>query len=242
MHSLEAYQHAFTAHLRDAKRHKKPEGVPNKRMAIYREIVFNNLLSAVSACFPVCMQITGKAKWRALVKQFLAHHACNSPLFRDIPHSFLSFITEQTLLTPALLQLAHYEWVELSISQMPKTNPSLSARPDLLNERIVFADAHRLLTYDYPVHTMSKQTPNPAPQSTYLFIFLNQAFEIRFILLNPVTYRLLSHLQSHAVTGLQALEHTASLIQHPQPEAVIAFGLNTLNELLRQQAILGTCE
>lgn len=240
MQRFQAYQQAFTAHLRDAKQHKKPHGVPNQRMAIYREIVFNNLLSVVSACFPVCVSIVGKAQWQRLVKRFLASKASTSPLFRDIPKEFLLFITEHTLLTQPVLQLAHYEWAELAVSQMPVGASNLSTQPDLLNECVVLADAHRLLAYDYPVHTMSKIQANPAPKATHLLMYLNRAFEVKFILLNPATYQLLLLLQTQAITGLQALQQLATTIQHPQPEAVITFGLETLNDLMRQEAIWGT--
>jgi uncharacterized protein len=102
------------------------------------------------------------------------------------------------------------------------------------------ADAHRLLAYDYPVHTMSKKQANPAPKATHLIMYLNRAFEVKFILLNPATYQLLLLLQTQAITGLQALQQLATMIQHPQPEAVITFGLETLNDLMRQEAIWGT--
>jgi len=240
MQSFEAYQHAFTLHLRDAKQHKKPQGVPDKRMAIYREIVFNNLLSVVSACFPVCVRIVGKTAWRRLVKQYLATQACGSPLFRDIPKEFLRFITEHTLLAQPILQLAHYEWAELAVSQMPVGNAPLSQQPDLLNGFIVLADAHRLLAYDYPVHVMSKNMATPAAQPTHLLMYLNLALEVRFILLNSATFQLLHLLKIPGMTGLRALEQLAAMLQHPQPEAVIAFGLETLNDLMRQEAILGT--
>ena len=71
-------------------------------------------------------------------------------------------------------------------------------------------------------------------------MYLNRAFAVKFILLNPATYQLLLLLQTQAITGLQGLQQLATMIQHPQPDAVIAFGLETLNDLMRQEAIWGT--
>ena len=69
--SFQRYQLAFTARLRDP--HKQPPiaGVPRERMAVYEEIVFNNLLESVSACFPVAQKVLGKRKWLKLVQAFL---------------------------------------------------------------------------------------------------------------------------------------------------------------------------
>jgi hypothetical protein len=58
--SFQRYQLAFTARLRDPKSQPPLTGVPNERMAVYEEIVFNNLFESVSACFPVASKVLGK--------------------------------------------------------------------------------------------------------------------------------------------------------------------------------------
>ncbi len=69
--SFQRYQQAFCAHLRDPMCHPQPENVPTERMAVYKEIVFNNLFESVSACFPVAQKVLGKRTWLKLTKTFL---------------------------------------------------------------------------------------------------------------------------------------------------------------------------
>ena len=108
MLDFQHYQLAFTAHIRDPSANKKPARVQNTRMAIYREIVFNNIFSSVSACFPVCKSMMGARAWRKLVRAFFANHQATSPIFREIPQQFLQYINTKIDLPIYFQSLAHY--------------------------------------------------------------------------------------------------------------------------------------
>jgi len=209
MLDFQRYQTAFTAHIRDPKANPKPEGVNTKRMAVYKHGVFNNIFESVSICFPVCQNVLGKRKWLQLCKLFFAQHASHTPLFREIPEAFLDFINAQDLTQlklPAFIpQLAHYEWAELGISHMPAANQALSNTTDLLNERPVLTGAHLLLAYDYPVQMISKKIQLTEQTKTYILMFRNSAFKIKFVELNVVTFELLKLIKNNAVSGYQAL-------------------------------------
>ena len=69
--SFQRYQLAFTARLRDPENQPPLTGVPDERMAVYEEIVFNNLFESVSACFPVASKVLGKRKWLKLNQAFM---------------------------------------------------------------------------------------------------------------------------------------------------------------------------
>ncbi|HAF01153.1 MAG TPA: DUF2063 domain-containing protein [Methylophilaceae bacterium] len=244
MLAFQQYQIAFTAHIRDPKHNSKPARVKDSRMAIYREIVFNNILSSVSACFPVCINVLGKRKWQQLCRAFFAQHQANSPLFREIPAAFLSFLNTQDftqLKLPAFLtELAHYEWAELAVSNIPEHNCTLSTDADLLNERPILTNAHLLLVYNYPVHTISKRIQPTTQTKTYILMFRSSAFRIRFIALNAMTFELLKLIKNNTITGKQALLQIAEMIQHPQPDAIMQFGEAILKDLMVQEAILGS--
>ena len=116
MLDFQRYQIAFTAHIRNPSANKKPAHVNIARMAIYREIVFNNIFSSVSACFPVGKSILGARAWRKLVRAFFANHQATTPIFREIPQQFLQFIESRVDLPIYFQPLAHYEWVELAVA------------------------------------------------------------------------------------------------------------------------------
>ena len=68
MTALKDYQMAFTRHIRDPQNTKVPAGVSERGMAVYTEIVFNNIESSVAACFPVLKKILGEEVWLRLVR------------------------------------------------------------------------------------------------------------------------------------------------------------------------------
>lgn len=236
---FQEYQAQFTAHIRNPQANKKPAGVADKRIAVYREIVFNNIFASVSACFPVCQQMFGVRAWRRLIRSFFAEHSSNTPFFREIPAQFLNYLKTQTV-AEHLKQLAHYEWAELHLSSMQVATLPLNAQCDLLNEHPVINPAHLLLAYDYPVHKLSKRHKKATPERTHILMYRNDAFEVKFIVLNAITYHLLSMLQQHAISGEQALREIAQTLNHPQPETIVQFGQQILQDLLKQGAIVGS--
>lgn len=142
MTALSAYQAAFTAHLRDPAQHPRPAGTLDKRMAVYREIVFQNFAASVSACFPVLRSVLGVRVFKRVLRDCFRDGSFQSPLFQDIPAAFVAYLQSRTpsvappasaldgvvtapVLTAPLAsslpayaaQLAHYEWLELALSR-----------------------------------------------------------------------------------------------------------------------------
>lgn len=241
---FQQYQLQFAGHIRNPADKPRPLEVPAKRMRVYNQIVFNNLESSVSACFPICRKLLGARAWKKLVRGFFAEHRSRSPLFRKIPEEFLQYLETVPKLPLYLFSLAHYEWVELAISVMDaEANPStIDTQADLLDRQPAFAPAMMLLRYDYPVHQISPRNKpdEPLPQPVHLLVFRDREDVVRFVELNAVTARLLEALQSGATTCRQALQQMAAALNHPNPDAVINFGTGVLADLQQQGAILGS--
>lgn len=239
---FQQYQLAFTAHIRQPTQSRKPVGVPNARMAVYRNAIFNNFLSIVSACFPVAQQVLGARAWKKLVRRFVAEHATKTPIFKDIPYEFVQYLATLEDVPPYLQALTHYEWVELEVAHQPledaRRMPVIEANLNLLDVIPQFA-AHQLLAYDYPVHRISKKQIADTITPTFLLVYRNQNFEIKFIALNPVTYRLLSLLKEQPRTGRQALMLLAQELQQA-PDTIVQFGAGILHDLAEQQVFIGT--
>lgn len=244
---FQAYQHAFTAHLRDPKHHDKPDGVNDQRMRIYREIVFNNFLASVRACFPVLSQLLGKRRFGKLVRACFYAQPFESPLFADIPKTFVDYLQTGTLPNldiPAFAaQLAHYEWVELAVSRQVEThhdatNRTQIAASDALRPCVLQLPAvHRLLHYDYPVQSISKKNAHPTPEATFLLVYRTPDYQVRFIQLNAITFQLLQQLQANTVSAMDHLTTLAHSLPHLPAASIIEFGLQTLHTLHQQQAL-----
>lgn len=250
--SFQQYQQAFCAHLRDPLCYPRPENVSLERMAVYQEIVFNNIFETISACFPVAQKILGKRSWLALCKRFMREHSANSPMFRVIPEEFLKFLSTKTLLTdhqkslPAYLaDLCHYEWVELLVSSMPDAlskyhhHTNSDNTDGLLNGYPIFNHTMQLLHYDFAVHQISSKHQQVKPTSTHLLVYRDAEDQVKFIALNATTYKLIELLKYTAKNGLQALKLIAETLRPLDTEATIQFGLDLLVRLKTQGVIIG---
>ena len=117
-------QQQFMDYIRDPSL-PLPEGIEPRRMKIYRELFFNNIAGFVSSAFPVLKSVYEDDQWQALVQQFFVSHDCKTPIFVEIAGEFLAFLQHEYQMTEDdpvfMLQLAHYEWLELCVAVAPDT-------------------------------------------------------------------------------------------------------------------------
>jgi len=243
--AFQRYQYAFTAHIRDPQGAPRPRGVPRERMRVYNELLYNNLEGFLLACFPVCRKILGARAWKRVVRAFFARHRCRTPLFRQIPEEFVQWLAQRQVEVPDYLpHLAHYEWVELAVDTSPAAldEDAIVRDGDLLSGRPVLTPASMLVSYPYPVHRigprMRPERPDEAP--TRILVFRDDQDQVRFIVLNAVSARLLALLAEGGRSGRAALGVIAAELRHPDPASVIAAGTRVLEDLRAQGALPGT--
>ena len=246
---LRATQRAFTAHLRDPEHAPAPDGIEDRRVQIYRDLIFNNLDSLLSSAFPVLHQILGESGWHSLVRAFLVHHRARTPLFTELPRELLSYLEDERGEVPGdppfLLELAHYEWVELAL-QISDDEPDLGEldpNGDLLAGQPVVSPLAWPLSYRFPVHRIAPdfQPTEPPGEPTHLVVYRTRDDDVAFLETNAVTQRLLHLLQENPErSGQEHLSEIARELGHPTPEQVIAFGAGLLDDLHAKGVILGT--
>lgn len=244
---FQAYQREFTSYIRDPKTHTRPAGTPARGMKVYSDLLFNNVFNGVSSCFPVARSILGKRRWRQLVREFFAVHRCRTRCFRQVPEEFLQFMQQRDATAGEhdfLIPLLHYEWVELAVDTCTREPDFTSIDPggDLCAGQPVLTPAHMLLCYPYAVHRISKryQPTTDQQEQTCLLVFRDSADKVRFVILNPVSARLVALVEAGNLTGEQALDEVIAELQHPDPAVAIAGGLAILENLRKDGAILGT--
>lgn len=244
---FQQYQFAFTAHIRDPRLNKRPHGVAASRMKVYNELLYNNLEGFLLACFPVLRRVLGKRLWARLVRDFFAVHRSHAPFFRQIPDEFIGYLKNERgerAEDPCFLQdLAHYEWVELMLSVSNKEIDLALIDPDgdLMSGRPALNPLLSLQSYAYPVHRIGPRFKPVAEQKeeTHFAILRNIEDEVKFILINPVSLRLLFLLQSSTLSGEAALLQIVTELKHPEPDVVLAGGHDILQSLRDAQVILG---
>jgi hypothetical protein len=241
--AFQQYQIDFTRHIRDPINTKRPDKVSKRGMSVYQEIVFNNIESTVSSCFPVLHRVLGKRNWLRLVRNFFIHHSCQTPIFREIPEEFLSYLNQQDNLPRYAKNLAHYEWIELYVAYAEsELETKLDQKSDLLDALIVFAPVNVMLTYDYPVQMISPKFKPEKKLDTpvHLMVFRNLQDQVKFAELNATTAFLIEQLQVKAVSARQILMKMADDMGAKDVEAIINFGHDLLKDLMRQELIIGT--
>ncbi|MXS82859.1 putative DNA-binding domain-containing protein [Nitrosomonas oligotropha] len=242
-------QYAFAAHIRDPEKNPCPEGIEDRRMKIYRELFYNNVEDFIANTFPVLRRILPDDRWHAMIRDYFAHHVSHTPLFPEMPREFLQYLEHERESQPDdppfMLELAHYEWVELALSLLDEKIDAtrIDAHGDLLDGVPVISPLAWTLNYRFPVHKIGPAfQPNEADgKPTHLIVYRDAEFDVRFIEINPVTARLLQLLSGDdPVPGRTVLQQVAAELNHPQPDAVIQGGIEILQNLRKRHVILGT--
>jgi hypothetical protein len=195
--TLRAQQHAFTAHLRDPENVPPPAGLEPRRVTVYQRLLFNNLLGLLSNGFPVCVRLLGEPAWSGLVRQYFATHRCQTPLFTELAAEFVEWLQAQPQLPhPALAELAHYEWVETALYQLPAEPLPLPVPGDIDPLRVPLQRSPLAwpLLYQWPVHRLgAEDAPSQPPaEPTGLLVRREVDGEVRFAVLSPLAVYLLS--------------------------------------------------
>ena len=242
-------QYEFAAHIRDPEHNAAPPGIEDRRMAIYRDLFFNNLRNLLGSTFPVLRKLSGKERWAKLIREFMARHESQTPYFLEIPKEFLAFLENEHVQDdrdfPFLLELAHYEWVELALSVSTDSDDLTAVDPDgdLLDGVPVMSILAWPLAYRFPVHRISQeyQPQGPGEQPTYLAIYRDPANEISFMELNAVTAGLLDKISNNdeQKTGRELLADLAGEINF-DADALVEHGAKALAELRAADILLGT--
>ena len=247
--SLARLQTSFTAHIRDPDVVAAPEGIEDRRMAIYRDLFFNNICTFLSSNFPVLRTLYKEPDWITLCHEFYRDYRCHTPLFPEIPREFLRYLQDHRQNhaddPPFMLELAHYEWVELALAldETDIDDVEVDAGGDLLTGIPVLSPLVWPLSYQYPVHLIRTDfQPTKTPEeATHLLVWRRADYQIKFMRLNETSMLLVQKLKEGTdMSGLDLLQAVAGTINHPKPKVVLDAGKALLSELKEKQVILGT--
>jgi hypothetical protein len=245
----QALQYRFTAHLRDPARAPTPDGIDDRRMRVYRELVYANMESFISSNFPVIRTLYDDAQWESLAREFLCEHRCHTPLFPEFGREFLRWLETRQEQgrgdSPWLLELAHYEWAELALSLDEADIDALAHDPDgdPLSGVPVMSPLACVLAYRFPVHRISPDfRPAEAPaEPTLLLLVRGRDDAVRFHEINALSALLVERLQQNAqASGGDCLDELLAEYDAETAANLRAAGAAMLHELKEREAILGT--
>lgn len=242
-----ATQYAFTASIRDPDGSPAPSDIDPKRMAVYRSLLRNNFHNSLDACFPVLQRVLPPARWHSLCEDFFCRHRCRTPIYRRIPDEFIGYLKNEYLPDaadpPFLVELAHYEWVELALSIDPAEVATEGVDPagDLWHGAPCVNPLAWLLCYGYPVHRIGADAVWPRAASTYIVAYRKLNHDVRFMEMNAAGARLFDLLKAQAaVTGAEAAAILAHEFQLSDAQALRAAATEVLERLRGCEILLGS--
>lgn len=245
--AFQAFQYDFAQRLRNPQEVPLPGNVPQRRMAVYEELLFNNLLGFIGAAFPISQDILADTDWESLVRRFFIEHHCHSPLFRDIAGEFLNWVQPQSESLfpdrPWLWQFMHYEWLELAAEIAPDAPQADLIDPDgdLVAAEPALHPSVQLGCYHYPVHSISPQRqPTEADSGLHCYLVMRNADDqIDFTRLSPASAQLIELLLQGGRSGRDAILDLAGQMSLPQPTQLLDQGREILTSLYDSGAIIG---
>lgn len=241
---FKAKQREFAAYIRDPENNPAPPDVNGRRMAMYRELFFNNIESFLSGNFPVLRAILDDNRWLALAQDFFVEHSCKTPYFTEIAEEFLAYLQNERDNPddlPFMLELAHYEWVEMALANA-KDELIVNDRNacGLLEKSISLSPLASHLIYQYPVHKIAPSflPLTPPAQPTSLIVYRNQEDDVNFIEITLSTYRLLQLLEENGSLRAEAcLNRMLQEFQTAEPEIIRQGALQILQELAEKNIV-----
>lgn len=241
-------QYRFAAHLRDPSAQPAPEGIEDRRLEIYRELFFNNVVSLLAGNFPVLRSLHDDAAWRDLVRAWYREHRAHTPLFPELGREFVRWLQARAERDagdpPWFAELAHYEWMEVLAANDEAEIEAIAHDPDgdLLSGRPLVSPTAWPLVYRYPVQRIrAEHQPAQAPAApTCLIVVRDRRDTVGFLEANPLTLRLIERLRADdAGSGrvtLVALAAEAGVDE----AAMLAGGADILRRLRARDVVIGT--
>ena len=241
--SFQATQHAFMQHIRDPEKNAFPD-IEDRRLAIYRELFFNNVEGFVSSAFPVLQSLYSEEDWLVLVRKFFSQHNCKSPYFLQISEEFLAFLSNEYQRTESdpeyMLELAHYEWVELALS-IADQDPNESFIDDIQTQPLYFSSLAWRVSYAYPVQFASSENTALAAmdEGNHLVIYRDRDDDIQFVAINGITAHLLQQIETNPSVLYAALLTTMQQALPQVESSALEHGLFiTLNDLAEKGVLV----
>ena len=241
-------QYQFTAHMRDPAHCPGPADVEDRRLNIYRDLLYKNVEGFMSNGFPVLRSLTDDTRWHAMMRDYFSRHQARTALFPKMPQEFLQYLADERddpEDPPFMRELAHYEWLEVEVSLDARELDEVVVNDDLdlIDGCPVPNPVIRPQSYTFPVHRISPDVrPQTAPEEpTYLVVYRNRNDEIGFMELNAVSARLLELiLRDDGKPAREMLAVIAAELEHPDPAVVIEGGRTILQTFLDKDIVLGT--
>ncbi|MDD8057773.1 HvfC family RiPP maturation protein [Shewanella metallivivens] len=238
-------QQQFMDYIRDPSL-PMPEGIEPRRMKVYRDLFFNNISGFVASAFPVLKSLYQDDTWQALVQQLFAKHDCKTPIFVEIAGEFLTFLQHEYQVTEDdpvfMLQLAHYEWLELCAAVAPDIAPSQRLNADDVEQfNLCLSPSAKVAQYAFDVQHISVdyQPIEPTEQANFFCVYRDSNDEVAFLQLTPLSAQVLAYIEQTSQVQQVNLDAIVEWLADLYPQMSADSLLSGCVPLLQQLALKG---
>lgn len=153
--------------------------VNQRHVQHYRRLVYNIIDDILETAFPVFFEFAPDALWDEMVDEFFSGHHCQTPQVWRVPGEFYAYACRQNwkekFQLPFLEDLLLFEWIEMDIHTMQdEPYPQHSPDGDWDKDLIALNPEYRILTLQYPVHTMPPAHIAAQHQGQYFVLIFRQ--------------------------------------------------------------------
>ena len=240
MIDFSAFQTVLAAHLRDPAA-PPPSGLPDARLAVYRELAFANLSQLLLASFPRLAAALGESGWATLVRDFLRDWRATSPCSNALAEELLGYLETASRPSdpPWLKELAHFEALEAAVALDP-ADPAAALAGDATQLRP--NPTLRLRAFQHAVHEPASGAV-PAARSCYLALWRDRSERRQRAALTPATARLVEQIVRTPGRALSAqFTDLAIALGRPGDLELQIKARHMLAALLARDLLLGTLE
>ena len=187
-----------------------------------------------------------------MVRDFMANYRCQTPYFLEITQEFINYLQQSQSERPDppfLIELAHYEWVELAldVSDAEPDWGRIDANGDPVSEIPVISPIAWSLAYQYPVHEIGPGWEQPGweqseygPPRVFLIVYRNREDVVRFMEINAVTSRLVELASNNETSsGGELIAQLAREMGRECDATLMDAGAEILSKLQASGIVLG---
>ena len=141
-----------------------------------------------------------------------------------------------------MLELAHYEWVELDVSIAHEDEQEKKLQTTALTSSALYlSKTARNLSYQFPVQNISNRfkPKEPSPQPNYFVVYRDEDDDVQFLAMNAMTALLLSIIEaSEGATFDNVCQQVLAHAPQFNAEQITQGALVTLNAMVERGVIV----
>ncbi|GGY77031.1 DUF2063 domain-containing protein [Cellvibrio zantedeschiae] len=245
MKSFQHTQLAFTEYLRGNTSGDSANDKKSRQEEIYRDLIYKNISQCISDVFQTTKSIIPESEWEAMIREFIKIHPSHTPYFLEICQEFLAYFVNTRKLQPTdypfIIELMHFEWIQLAIDIADLSLPETTCIPEPAESSLWNASPFVVgLTYSYPVHIIDKDylPIEQTAQPTYLLVHRKRNDDLEILETDGLSLRIIQLLQAHEkINYSQIFQLLAEELDNHTKEILLPRVLSVLRTLAQDELI-----